>query len=99
MERYFVPRRYDNMLKSTEANQKIDFGVGVYYDMLEMKWFCRIYPKKDSPLEIKSLKALGSKKRVFVSNNTWEMRGGQLTPKYIGFFFFLTKQWNNYDPK
>ena len=93
----FVPRRYDNMLKSTEANQKIDFGVGVYYDMLEMKWFCRIYPKKDSPLDIKSLKALGSKERVFVSNNTWEMKGGQLTPKYIG--SFLTKLWNNYDPK
>jgi len=25
------------------------------------------------------------------------MKGGQLTPKYIG--SFLTKQWNNYDPK
>ena len=48
-------------------------------------------------LDIKSLKALGSKERVFVSNNTWEMKDGQLTPNYIG--FFLTKLWNNYDPK
>ena len=91
----FVPRTYDDTLKSTESNQKIDFGVGVFYDMLKMKWFCRLYPKKEKDVNLKRLKELGSKERVFTTNNTWEIKGGQLTPKYIG--SFLMKLWNEYD--
>jgi len=90
-----VPRTYDDTLKFTESNQKIDFGVGVFYDMLKMKWFCRLYPKKEKDVDLKRLKELGSKERVFTTNNTWEIKGGQLTPKYIG--SFLMKLWNEYD--
>lgn len=98
--RFFVPNQDVMELKRAESNTKIEYGVGVYLDLVENRWECRLIPRKGSTADIKRFKGLASRERELVSSSshpTWKLTGTQLTPKRMT--EFMIRVWNAYEKK